>query len=65
MSTTSDFVVEVGKGDYSELIIRSGPSRLDAELEVENYLRAAGLEDEGWKVLDSWPYGVDVEGPIR
>ena len=24
MSTTSDFVVDVGKGDYSELIIRSG-----------------------------------------
>ena len=54
MSTTSDFVVEVGKGDYSELILRSGLSRLDAELEVEHYLREAGLEDEGWKVLDSW-----------
>ena len=52
MSTTSDFVVEVGKAEYWGPAVIPGGTEEDARLAVYDYLNREGLVAEDWEIVE-------------
>ena len=50
----AEWVVEIGKSEYWELVIIPGGTEEDARLVVYDYLNREGLIAEGWEIGESW-----------